>query len=95
MTQQYLVGELSAILGELQSAAPDAATVREVVRLRREVEATPPAALDPAVGRARALANRVCGDALSARAANAFIRDVQICAELDDFGVSAGFLAGG
>ena len=93
MTQQYLVGELSSILGELQTVAADAPAATEIARMRDAAEATPPGALGPTVGRAVALANRVCGDALAAGAAAAFIRELAICAELREFGVCAGFLA--
>ncbi len=64
MTQQYLVGELSLILGELQSVATNETAVREIVRLRQEAETTPPAALASVVERAVELANRVCWDTL-------------------------------
>jgi hypothetical protein len=92
MTQQYLVGELSLILGELQAAATHAAAVREVVRLRQEAETTPPAALGPVMARAMKLGCRVCWDALTRGESAAFIRDTAIYAELWEFGVCAGLL---
>lgn len=45
MTRQYLVGELSLILGELQIVATNEAAVRGVVQLRQAAERTPPAEL--------------------------------------------------
>lgn len=95
MTQQYLVGELSLILGELQAVATDEAVVRAVVRLRREAERTRPAALAPVVVRAVKLIDRVCGQALTGGGSAAFIRDIAICAELWEFGICAGFLEEG
>ena len=95
MTQQYLVGELSLILGKLQAVATDAVAVREVVRLRREAERTRPAALGPVVVRAVKLIDRVCWEALTRGGSAAFIRDTAICAELWEFGVCAGFLEEG
>lgn len=95
MTQQYLVGELSLILGELQAAATNAAAVRDVGRLRREAEITPPAALGPVVARAVKLGGRVCWDALTQGESAAFIRDTAIYAELWEFGVCAGLLEEG
>ncbi len=92
MTQQYLVGELSLILGELQAVATNAAAALDVARLRHEAETTPPAALAPLVERAVELGNRVCWDALTRGEATAFIREVAICAELRELGVSAGLL---
>ncbi|HEV8489798.1 MAG TPA: hypothetical protein VGQ58_08455 [Candidatus Limnocylindrales bacterium] len=92
MTQQYLVGELSLILGELQAVATSETAARDVGRLRREAESTPPVALGPVVVRAVLLTNRVCWDALHRGAAAAFVREVAICAELRELGVCAGFL---
>lgn len=92
MTQQYVVGELSSILGELQTVAIHGPAVGEIGRLRHEVEATPPWALAPLVVRAVALTNRVCGAALARGEAAAFVRQVAICAELRALGVCGGFL---
>jgi hypothetical protein len=92
MTQQYLVGELSLILGELQAVATNETAVRDIGRLRQEAETTPPAALAPVVVRAVQLTNRVCWDALQRGEAAAFVREVAICAELRELGVCAGIL---
>ena len=95
MTQQYLVGALSLILGELQVVAPNEAAVRDVVRLRQEAECTPPAALGPVVARAVMLVERLWWDALTRGETEAFIREATICAELWEFGVCAGLLEEG
>jgi hypothetical protein len=95
MTQQYLVGELSLILGELQAAATSAVVVRDVALLRQEAETTAPAALGPVVSRAVRLVDRVCCDALTQGESAAFIRDTAIYAELWEFGVCAGLLEEG
>jgi hypothetical protein len=92
MTQQYLVGELSQILGELQAVATNEAAVRDIARLRQEAETTPPAALAPVVERAVELTNRVCWDTLERGDAATFVREVAICVELREFGVCAGLL---
>src|SRR5574341_1685959 len=92
MTQQYLVGELSLILGELQAVANDAAAVRDVARLRQQVETSPPAALGPVVVGAAKLMDRLCWDALTRGETDAFIREIAICTELWEFGVCAGLL---
>ena len=81
MTQQYLVGELSLILGELHAVATNEAAVRDIARLRQEAETTLPTALAPVVERAVELTNRVCWDTLERRDVSTFVREVAICAE--------------
>jgi hypothetical protein len=92
LTQQYLVGELSLILGRLQAVATNEPAARDIARLRKEAETTPPAALASVVVRAVKLTNRVCLDALERGKAATFVREVAICAELRELGVCAGFL---
>jgi len=92
MTRQYVIGELSLILEELQAAATNEAAVREVARLRQEVETTPPAALAPIVARAVELTDGVCWNSLARGETAAFVREAAICAELWEFGVCAGLL---
>jgi hypothetical protein len=95
MTRQYLVGELSLILGELQAASTDEVALRDVARLRREAEATPPTTLGPVVTQAVELIDQVCWDSMTRGEAATFIREVAVCAELWEFGVCAGFLEEG
>jgi hypothetical protein len=92
MTRQYLVGELSLILGELQASEMTEAAVHDVARLRREAETTPPVTLGPVVTQAVELIDRVCWDSLTRGETATFMREVAICAELWEFGVCAGFL---
>jgi hypothetical protein len=101
MTQQYLVGELSVLLGLLQETAPDAAAVREIARLRDEAETRTPAGLASVMARALALADRLCWESLSrtdaaafARQAEAaaFARQAEAAAALHEFGVCAGLI---
>lgn len=92
MTRQYVVGELSFILGELQAAATDEAAGRDVARLRREAEATTPAELAPVVARAVELIDGMCWDALTQGETAAFVREAAICAELWELGFCAGLL---
>lgn len=47
MTRQYVIGELSLILEELQAAATNEAAVSEVACLRQEVERTLAAGAGP------------------------------------------------
>jgi hypothetical protein len=95
MTQQYLVGELSLILGELKAVATSEAAALDIARLRREAERTSPAALAPVVARALELANRACSEALTRGEAAALVRELEICAELRQFGDCAGLLDDG
>jgi hypothetical protein len=92
MTQQYLVGELSLMLGELEESVPDEAVSRAIADLRRTAEATRPTLLAPVLGCALVLANRVCARDFVTGAYTAFLRDLSICAELRAWGVCAGFL---
>lgn len=89
MTRQYIVGELSVRLGQLQAAAGDRERAREVGRLRYEAEMLPPAHLGSVVVRAVGMADRLCWDSLDCGDASAFDRQAAIGAELWEFGVCA------
>jgi len=52
MTQQYLVGELSLLLGQLHTAMANEASAVEVARLRQRAETGPPSGLASVVMRA-------------------------------------------
>jgi hypothetical protein len=94
MTQQYLVGELSVRLEQLQAAtANDVA--RDVARLRHQVETGPLTQLAPAAARALALADGLCWNSLSSGDMAAFTRQARISADLRLFGVCARLLADG
>lgn len=93
MTQQYLVGELSVILGEVQAAATTEACARRAWDLRLEVESAPVTALPSAAARALALINSLCWESLTRGDAAAFARQAAICAELHEFGVCARLLS--
>ena len=92
MTQQYLAGELSVILGEVQAAATSAACARQARDLRLEVESAPVTALPSAAARALALINSLCWESLARGDTTAFARQAAICAELHEFGVCAHLL---
>ena len=89
MTRQYVAGELSLRLGQLQAVAADQDRAREVGRLRYEAETVPPARLGSVVARALGLADRLCWDSLGCGDALAFSRQAAICAELWEFGICA------
>jgi hypothetical protein len=89
MTRQYVAGELSLRLGQLQAAATDEERACEVGRLRYEAETVPLAALGAVVARALGLADRLCWDSLGCGDALAFSRQAAICADLWEFGICA------
>jgi hypothetical protein len=93
MTQQYIAGELSVLLAQLQAVAADAAAARDVAGLRREAETRPLTALTRVVARALALDDGLCWDSLTRGDAVAFTRQARIGADLWEFSVCAGLLA--
>jgi len=95
VTQQYLAGELSVLLGRLELAASDPACALAVHRLRREAETVPPAALGPVAARALSVADEACWRALERGDALAFARQAEACGELWRFGVCADLLQEG
>jgi hypothetical protein len=92
MTQQYLAGELSLRLAQLESVVASQASVDEVAQLRREVETTPLTALTAVVVRALELTDGLCWDSLARGDTATFTSQAAICAELCEFGVCAGLL---
>jgi hypothetical protein len=93
MTQQYLLGELSLILGELQAVASNEATVRQIASLRREEETGPLTALAGVAARALALADGWCWESLTRGDTAAFARQTATSAELWEFAVCAGLIS--
>jgi len=91
MTRQYLAGELSVRLEQLQAVTPPDRAV-QVARLRDQVETCPPASLAAAVGRALALADGLCWDSLSRGDAALFERQCTVLADLRQFGFCSGLL---
>jgi hypothetical protein len=95
MTRQYLIGELSLYLQQLQAAASQSAcreTARHVARLRRQVETGGVPGLCPATHRALALADGLCWESLSAGDIAAFNCAAEISADLRLFGTCARLL---
>jgi hypothetical protein len=93
MTQQYIVGELSILLAQLQAVAADEGAARDVAGLRREAETRPLAALPRVVVRALALDDGLCWDSLARGDTTAFTRQARVGADLREFSVCAGLLA--
>jgi hypothetical protein len=95
MTQQYVAGELSLRLGQLDMVATDQERSGEVARLRHEVETTPLATLGSVAVRALGLADALCWDSLTRGDTTSFAHQAVICVELHEFGVCAGLLGEG
>jgi len=92
MTQQYIAGELSLLLGQLQAVVSDDALAKEVGHLRREAESWPTRALGIVTRRAIELADEICWDSLSKGDASALIAQAPICAQLREFGICAAMI---
>jgi hypothetical protein len=92
MTQQYLAGELSQILGDVQDIAATEAYARQAWDLRHEAETEPVTALPSVAARALDLTNSLCWESLTRGDAAAFRRQAAVCAELHEFGVCAHLL---
>lgn len=94
MTQDYLIGELSVHLGQLQANATQD-TAAEVAALRRQIEAGAPQGLSTAALQALALGDRLCWQSLCRGDMAAFSRQAETLAELRLFGVCSRLLADG
>jgi len=92
MTQQYLAGELSLLLGELQALTANQTSVRDLGCLRREAETCPLPALRSVTVRALALTDGLCWESLDRADATTFTRQAAVCAALHEFGLCAGLL---
>jgi hypothetical protein len=90
MIWEYLAGELSIRLEQLQAAtgAPDS----RLAHLRQLVEDGPEAELDAELACALALADRICWDSVSRGDIEAFARQAPICENLRLLGVCAGLM---
>ena len=88
MTQQYLVGQFSMLLGDLERTA---AQWRPAVHgLRLEVESTPPAMLPELANKAMELTDTICWAALQRADVTLFCRCAKAAAALGEFIDSAG-----
>jgi hypothetical protein len=93
MTQQYLIGQFSALLEELQPSPGDclAAAVRD---LRREVECSPVQMLPKLAREAIGLTDLICWAALERGDASDFLHYGKAAVALGDFASAAGLLPG-
>ena len=92
MTQQYLAGELSLLLAQLQAGPIDPSFASALARLRREVETSPPRALSAVLIRTLEVTDGLCLDSLARGDAAAFGCQTATAAQLREFGICAGLL---
>ena len=91
MTQQYIVGELSSLLAELEPAGED--SLRDAVgSLRYQVECSSLSMLPQLTQDALELTDLICRSALDHGDSDAFRRSVTAATALRDFAVAAGLL---
>jgi hypothetical protein len=91
MTQQYLIGQLSALLADLQPVGSDcsAAAVHD---LRQEVESCPLAMLPELARQALNLTDAMCWEALDHGDSSGFCRYAKGASALGEFTDCAGLL---
>jgi hypothetical protein len=91
MTQQYLIGQFSVLLEDLQPSPGDclAAAVHD---LREEVEHSPVPMLPTLACQAMALSDKICWGALERGDASSFCRYVKAAAALGEFTDAAGLV---
>jgi len=92
MTWQYLAGELSVRLADLQAVTTTEAAQRDAWFLRHAAETEPIPALGWVIVRALALADGLCWDSLDRGDTVAFARQATVGDELQEFGVCSGLL---
>jgi hypothetical protein len=92
MTQQYLAGELSVLLGRVQAITTTDAARREAWSLRVAAETGPIQRLGWVTVRALALTERLCWDSLNQGDATAFTCQAAAATALREFGVCSGLL---
>ncbi len=90
MTQQYIVGEFSSLLGELQPAPHECAAA--VGELRRAVECSPVGVLPALAWEALSLTDTICWAALERGEVRAFVGYAKTAVALREFTESAGLV---
>ena len=92
MTQQYLVGELSVLLAQLQTVAADDEAAGRVADLRRAAEEHGPCALAGVEACALEITDRLCRSSLLRGDVVGFDRQAAAGARLWEFGLCAGLI---
>jgi hypothetical protein len=92
MTQHYLAGELSLRLARLQDVAVGQERECAVEQLRKEAETVPIPSLPSVLARTLMFGDALCWESLTRGDVAAFSAQAAICADLLEFGRSAGLL---
>ena len=87
MTRQYLSGELSLRLGDLESVATDLQQRQLVAQLRRDAERMPTGCLGDLVWRGLRLGEEACQVALEEGDWQEFLQRMAVCSSLWEFGL--------
>ncbi len=95
MTEQYIIGELSVRLVQLEAAAPTEESALEFARLRVRAETAPFESLPNMALEALHLIRGLCRDSLARGDLQALTSQATMAAELREFAVSARLLAEG
>lgn len=92
MTQQYLTGELSLLLGQLEVAIGSGAAAVGVAHLRQEAEKGSGSTLVSVAVRALVAGDRLCWESIARGDCGAFASQAAICSQFWEFCVCAGLL---
>ena len=95
MTQQYIIGELTLRLMQLQASAPTCESASEFERLRLQTETASFEALPYMAMHALDLVRSLCRDSLVRGDLRALTYQASMAADLREFAVSASLLADG
>jgi hypothetical protein len=90
MTQQYLIGQFSSLLGDLQPAPSE--WLAAVHDLRREVESSPLPMLPQLAHQAMDLTDMICWAALEQGDVGGFCRYAETAVAFREFTANAGLL---
>ena len=91
MTQEYIVGEFSALISTLEPG-PGGWLADALHGLRQRVESTPPSALSPLAAEAVTMADMICWATLERGDTATFARNAEAATLLHEFAVSAQLL---
>lgn len=89
MTQDYLVGELSSFIGDLQRATGDG----RLRSIRRRAESSSIAVLPLVAVEALDRADFLCWRSLARGEMDAFLREAEVAAQLYEFVLCAGLMS--
>jgi hypothetical protein len=92
MTQNYIAGELSVLLGELRSLSGNERAAGRAAALRHEAETSPVHALRPVAARAVKFAEALCWESLEDGDISAFHRRAEALVDLYEFAVCSRLL---